>query len=145
MPYSMKQNTISAEEALSCPFGWGEAGKKILQGSPPPQQWFGAGLGLCHSCHRRGCAFLAFLHCPSAQCKHSAQGYSRRQNYFLLKPSFVSQLACSFRLQQHYPRDKQFGAGGEKPMNFLFKKNFKVFKIQGDLCLWHSLAPRFFL
>lgn len=114
---------------------------------PPPQYWFGAESGLFHSCHRRGCASPAFPHCPSAQRQHAAQGYGRRQNYFLLKPSFVSQLACSFHLQQHYAHDKEFGEEKKKKslMNFLFKKNFKVFKIQGDLCLWHSLAPKFFL
>lgn len=155
MPYSMKRKAIGAEEPLSCPFGQGGAGKKTptnpqtLQDSlpPPPQYWFGAESGLFHSCHRRGCASPAFPHCPSAQRQHAAQGYGRRQNYFLLKPSFVSQLACSFHLQQHYAHDKEFGEKKKKKslMNFLFKKNFKVFKIQGDLCLWHSLAPKFFL
>lgn len=46
------------------------------------------------------------------------------------------------------PAINNFGEGKKNKKAlwiFLFKKNFKVFKIQGDLCLWHSLAPRFFL
>lgn len=109
MPYSMKQESTSAE--IPCPALLARVGWERKQPSrfSLPRCWFGAELGPFHSCHRRGCDFLAFLHCPSAQCKLSAQGYSRRQNYFLLKPSFVSQLARSSRLQQYYAHDKEFG------------------------------------
>jgi len=151
MPYSTKRKSIGEEEPLSCPFGQGGVGEKTRSKAFP---CLGTGLGqswdLLHICHWRDCAFLALLHCPSAQCKHSAQGYSRRQNYFLLKSPFVSQLARSFRLQRHCALDKESGEEKIKKkekslMNFLFKKNFQVPKIQGDLCLWHSLAPSFFL
>lgn len=146
MPYSMKQKPISTEEPLPCSFNQGGAGKKHkLSRFLPSLYCFRAELGLVHSCHQRGCAFLAFLHCPSAQCKPSTQGYSRRKNYFLLKPPFVSQLACSFHLQQHYAHEKEFRKKKRNTlMNFLFK-DFNVCKTLGDFYLWQSLALRFFL
>lgn len=144
----MKQKPISTEDPLSCPFGQGGAWKKPnLQGSlpPPPPQYFRAELGLVHSCHQRGYAFLAFQHGLSAQCKPSTQGYSRRENYFLLKPPSVCELAHSFHLQQHYAHEKEFEENKRNTlMNFLFK-DLNVFKTLGDFCLWQSLAPRFFL
>lgn len=113
MPYSMKQKPITTEVPLSCPFGQDVAGKKKqtykVPPCPPPQYCSRPELGLVHSCHRRGCAFPAFLHCPPAQCKPSTQGYSRRENYFLLKRPFVCQLAHSFHLHQHYAHEKEFG------------------------------------
>lgn len=118
--------------------GWGWEKTQTFKVSPPPpppQYCFRAELGLVHSCHRRGCAFLAFLHCPSAQCKPSTQGYSRTENYFLLKPPFVCQLARSFHLQQHYAHEKEFGEKKRNAlMNFLFK-DFNVFRTLGDLSL----------
>lgn len=91
--------------------GWGWEKKQTYKVSPcpPPQYCSRPELGLVHSCHRRGCAFPAFLHCPPAQCKPSTQGYSRRENYFLLKRPFVCQLAHSFHLHQHYAHEKEFG------------------------------------
>lgn len=144
MPCSMKQKPICTEEPLSCPFGQDGAEKKKqtfkVPPCPPPQYCFRAELGLVHSCHWRGCAFLAFLHCPSAQCKPSTQGYSRRENYFLLKSPFVCQLACSFHLQQHYAHEKEFGEKKRHAlMNFLFK-DFNDFKTLGDFCLQQPLA-----
>lgn len=121
MPYSMKQKFYQCRRAPVLPFwpewGWEKKPSKVF---PLPWYWFGAELGLFHSCHWRGCAFLAFLYYPSAQCKHSAQGYSRRQNYFLLKTSFVPQLAQAFRLQQHYAHDKEFGQEKRKKMPYKF-------------------------
>lgn len=140
MPYSRKQKPITTEEPLSCPFGQYGAGKKNKPSRFPPPPT--STLGLVHSCHQRGCAFLAFLHCPSAQCKPSTQGYSRRENYFLLKPPFVCQLAHSFHLQQHYAYEKELG---EKKRNTLMNFLFKCFQYTGWILLMATLAPRFFL
>lgn len=122
MPYSMKPKPISTEEPLPFWPGWGWEKTRIFKVShlPPPQQCFRAELGLVHSWHRRGCAFLAFLHCPSAQCKPSPQGYSRRGNYFLPKPPFVCQLPCPFHLQQHYAHEKEFGGEKKKHSQWIF-------------------------
>lgn len=147
MPYSMKWKSIGAEEPV-LPFwlGWGWSKK--------PSRFLlslSTGLGQswdCFTAVTRGAvlfwhSYIVLQHNASTLLKVKVEGRTI---------SFLSLLLCpnwrDLCLQQHYARDKEFMEKKKKKkslMTFLFKKNFKVFKIQGDLCLWHSLVPRFFL
>lgn len=153
MPYSTKRKAIGAEEPLSCPFGQGGAGKKTptnpqtLQDLPPH---LSTGLGQSGDCFTAGTGGAVLLrhshvvlqHNASTLLKVTVEGRTISFLNLLLYPNWHALSVCSSIM----PMIKNLGREKIKSlMNLLFKNNFKVFKIQGDLCLWHSLAPKFFL
>lgn len=86
---------------------------------------------------------IVLQHNASTLLKVTVEGRTISFLNLLLYPNWHALSICSSIM----PMIKNLGRKKKKKslMNFLFKKNFKVFKIQGDLCLWHSLAPKFFL
>lgn len=108
------------------------------------------GLGQSGDCFTAGTGGAVLLrhshvvlqHNASTLLKVTVEGRTISFLNLLLYPSWHALSVCSSIM----PMIKNLGREKIKSlMNLLFKNNFKVFKIQGDLCLWHSLAPKFFL